>query len=194
MRILPSEPTPAVVRARGYLAVCMSILAFFLAVCVGAFLDPAVGAQADPDWGFWAVALPMAALLVRGVFVGVSMTDDLVMKRGWFWTRSWPVTEIGYAGHSGYSGYLNRNSTSRRYHMVILVKPDDQHIEVPELSGRPGSVARFTQSLNRTLVTDQELSASITREEVSWLRSHSPGSRRPPARHRPPSATPPGPE
>ena len=151
-----------VVRATGYLVFVVALAAFMLAISIGAFLDPQLDGQRDPDWMFWLIVVLLSALIARAPFVGVFVSADTVRRRTWLRTQTWPADDIHHVGQSGYSGFLNRGSTSRRYRMVVLtVGPEPGREDVPELSGRPATVARYIARLTQALGT-QETTGSGT--------------------------------
>lgn len=126
------------VRSRGYVALCGGTMALFLAVSVGAFLDPTLKDSRDPDWMFWVGATVLVALLVRAPFVGLVIRDDRVIHRTWVRSRSWSKSDITRVGPASYSGILNRGSRSGRFRMVVITVRDGsttRAFEVPEVSG-----------------------------------------------------------
>jgi hypothetical protein len=92
-------------RSPGYLTLCGGLLAFFLAVSVGALLDPTLAETRDPDWMFWLWAGALSALLLRAPFVGLVVREDRITRRTWLRSSSWPKPEIVGVGRAGYSGY-----------------------------------------------------------------------------------------
>lgn len=151
-----------VVRATGYLTLVAGLAAFMLSISTGALIDPQLDAQRDPVWLFWLIVVLLSALIARAPFVGVFVSADTVRRRTWLRTQTWPADDIHHVGQSGYSGFLNRGSTSRRYRMVVLtVGPEPGREDVPELSGRPATVARYIARLTQALGT-QETTGSGT--------------------------------
>ncbi|WP_406831721.1 hypothetical protein ABEG17_02580 [Pedococcus sp. KACC 23699] len=113
-------------------------MALFLAVSVGAFLDPTLRNSRDPDWIFWVGAAGLVALLVRAPFVGLVVRGDRVIRRTWVRSCSWNKNDITRVGPASYSGILNRGSRSGRFRMVVLTVRDGstpKAVEVPEVSG-----------------------------------------------------------
>ena len=139
-----------VVRSTGYLALCLGVLLLILGVSVGAFVDPRDGLR-DPDWMFWPWAIALLALLIRGLFVGVSISDVRVTRRTWLRSHSWPRSDIVRVSSAGYSGNLNRGSISRRFLMVTLNHRKGALIEVPELSGSRRTADRCVRRLAAAL-------------------------------------------
>lgn len=135
------------VRAPGYIALCSSLLAGFLIVAVGGFLDSANQPLLDPDWMFWLLAVALVSLLTRAPFVGVVICGERITHRTWVRSRTWSIKDIADVGVSQYSGLLNRAFESRRYRMIVLMKSDGDVIDVPELSGK----ARRVDGLRRAL-------------------------------------------
>ena len=127
-----------VVRSRGYVALCVGIMALFLVTAVGAFMDPTLEDSRDPDWMFWLGASVLVALLLRAPFVGLVIRGDRVTRRTWVRSRSWSTTDITRVGAASYSGNLNRGSRSGRFLMVVLTVRNGsatEAVEVPEVSG-----------------------------------------------------------
>lgn len=124
-----------VLRSPGYVMLCGGLVVVFLALSVGAFLDPSLTGSRDPDWMFWLWAVAVSALLLRAPFVGLVVRDDRITRRSWLRSQSWPTSEIVGVGRAGYSGFLNRSSTSKRWMMVALHARDRVVIEVPEVPG-----------------------------------------------------------
>jgi hypothetical protein len=126
------------VRSPGYIALCGGIMALFLVVAVGAFLDRTLEGSRDPDWMFWVGATVLVALLVRAPFVGLVIGGDRVIRRTWVRSRSWSKSDITRLGLASYSGSLNRGSRSGRFRMVVLtvrVGSTAEAVEVPEVTG-----------------------------------------------------------
>lgn len=126
------------VRSPGYVALCAGIMAVFLVVSVGAFLDPTLNDSRDPDWMFWVGAAGLVALLVRAPFVGLAIRGDRVVRNTWVRSRSWGKGDIARVGLSSYSGNLNRGSRSGRFRMVVItvrIGSTLEAVEVPEVSG-----------------------------------------------------------
>ena len=126
------------VRSPGYVALCGGTMALFLAVSVGAFLDPRLRDSRDPDWMFWVGAGVLVALLVRAPFVGLVIRGDRVIRRTWVRSCSWNKDDITRVGPASYSGLLNRGSRSGRFRMVVITVRDGstpRAVEVPEVSG-----------------------------------------------------------
>ena len=147
--------SPVVVRSPGYLALCVGIMALFLAIAVGAFLDRALKDSRDPDWMFWLGASVLVALLLRAPFVGLVIRGDRVIRRTWLRSRSWNKTDITRVGTASYSGNLNRGSRSARFRMVVLTVRDGtatEAVDVPEVSGgrrrTEGRVSELAAALN----------------------------------------------
>lgn len=127
-----------VVRSPGYIALCGGIVAVFLAISVGAFLDPTLKDSGGPDWMFWVGATVLVGLLLRAPFVGLVIRGDRIIRRTWVRSCSWSASDITRVGPASYSGNLNRNSRSRRFRMVVLTVRDGstmKAVEVPEVSG-----------------------------------------------------------
>ena len=156
-----------VVRSRGYVALCVGIMALFLVIAVGAFLDPALQDSRDPDWMFWLLASVLVALLLRAPFVGLVIRGDRVIRRTWVRSRSWNRTDITRVGTASYSGNLNRGSRSGRFRMVVLTVRDGsatEAVEVPEVSG----------SRRRTDDRVSELAAALNLQKPSPAERHLP--------------------
>ena len=130
------------IRAPGYLALCVGVLLTFLLVSIGAFLDPTLDGTRDPVWMFWVWASVLAALLLRAPFVGLLITDSRVARRGWLRTWTYSVSDVTAVRSCGYSGNLNRHSQSRLFKMLSLRLADGRIVEIPEVTGRAASTAR----------------------------------------------------
>lgn len=72
-----------VLRSQGYVMLCGGLVVVFLALSVGAFLDPSLTGSRDPDWMFWLWAVALSALLLRAPFVGLVVRDDRITRRSW---------------------------------------------------------------------------------------------------------------
>ena len=129
---------PVVLRSPGYVSLCGGLIAAFLAVSVGAFVDPTTADTRDPDWMFWLWAAALSAMLLRAPFVGLVVREDRITRRTWLRSKSWLRSEIVGVGRAGYSGLLNRSSTSKRFMMIALYARDRRVVEVPELAGGIG--------------------------------------------------------
>ncbi|EAQ00310.1 hypothetical protein JNB_09064 [Janibacter sp. HTCC2649] len=129
-------PGSLMIRAPGYLALCVGVQLAFLLVSIGAFLDPALDDTRDPDWMFWAWAGALAGLLLRAPFVGLRITDDRVMRRGWVRTRTYLLGDVKTVASQSYSGNLNRGSRSKRFRMLYLKLSNGRIVDVPEVTGR----------------------------------------------------------
>lgn len=154
---------PVVLRSPGYVMLCGELLAIFLAVSVGAFLDPTLADTHDPDWMFWLWAVALSALLLRAPFVGLVVREDRITRRTWLRSTSWPKAEIVGVGRAGYSGLLNRSSTSKRFMMIALYARDRVVIEVPELAGGVRTTERRLAQLRDAMgLMEREASRTAT--------------------------------
>ncbi len=141
-----------VVRAAGYVSLIVVWAAIMLTLATGAFLDPALDGQRDPDWMFWVLALALGALIARAPFVGVVVSDGVVRRRTWLRTQTWRAGDVHRVGSSRYSGALTRYAPSKRYRMVVItLRHGRGGRDIPELSGRPDTVERCIAKLNEAL-------------------------------------------
>lgn len=147
---MAAEPAlrPLMIRAPGYLSLCVGVLLTFLIVSVGAFVDPSLDGTRDPDWMFWVWVSGLTALLLRAPFVGLLIDGVRVVRRGW--VRKWThlASEVKAVRSQGYSGNLNRGSESRTFKMLELKMVDGRVVEVPEVTGSAASTARRVAEAN----------------------------------------------
>ncbi|MEO7267857.1 MAG: PH domain-containing protein [Knoellia sp.] len=144
------------VRGPGYLALCVGVQLTLLLVSIGAFLDPALDGTGDPDWMFWIWVAVLAGLLLRAPLVGLRITDERVIRRGWLRTWTYPVAEVNKVRSRPYSGLLNGSiSESRTFRMLRLKLVDGRVVDVPEVAGGSRSTQRRVADANTGLHRDQ---------------------------------------
>lgn len=128
---------PLRVRAPGYLALCAGGQLTLLLVSIGAFLDPALDGTRDPDWMFWIWVAALTGLLLRVPVVGLLISDERVVRRGWLRTWTYRAADVKSIGSKAYSGYLNGGvSESRTFRMLKVKMADGRVVEIPEVTGR----------------------------------------------------------
>ncbi|WP_345502978.1 hypothetical protein [Pedococcus ginsenosidimutans] len=89
-------------------------------------------------------------LLVRVLRLGVTVTPDHVISRGWFLTRRYPRPSISGAGATGYSGGYNRWSRSKAFTM-LWIRVDESAVDLPHIAGRPQKIHRLADELRVAL-------------------------------------------
>jgi hypothetical protein len=126
------------------------LLGFFIAATLGGIFDPTPG----PDQptlmpGALVVALELF-LLVRALRLGVTVTPEHVVSRGWLLTRRYPVGHVSGAGATGYSGGYNRWSRSKAFTM-LWIRVDERAVDLPHIAGRPPKMHRLADELQVAL-------------------------------------------
>jgi hypothetical protein len=118
-----------------YALFCSLISLAFLAVALAGMLDPANPETTDSP--LWAIALfgLLAFLGIRPWFLGLSVHDTFVVRRGWLKSERYELADIKKVGSTNYGGYWNRFGDSTTFAMVELRFEDDE-VAIPELAGR----------------------------------------------------------
>jgi hypothetical protein len=134
----------------GSRALGSAFLVLFLVATVGGILDPTPG----PDRpillpGVLVVAVELF-LLVRVLRLGVTVTPDHVISRGWFLTRRYPRGAVSGAGAAGYSGGYNRWTRSKSFTM-LWIRVNERAVELPQVAGRPQKVHGLADQLRTAL-------------------------------------------
>lgn len=138
-----SAQRPLMIRAPGYLSLCVGVLVTLLAVSVGALVDPALDGTRDPDWMFWIWAPGLTALVLRAPFVGLRIAHVRVARRTWFRSVTYPMASVLKVKTTGCSGYLNGYvSTSKGFTMLRLHLPNGRKVDVPEVTGGSRATSR----------------------------------------------------
>jgi hypothetical protein len=141
-------PETQVIRARGYLAFCVTVGASGLVASVLALTHRDA---ADPGWAAWAAdALGVWALwiLCRAPFVGIVTSASLVVHRTWSGSRAYARDSIVDAAVVEYVGVLSgRGSWLPLLSMVELHLRDGRRIAVPEVSGSTKTVVTALERL-----------------------------------------------
>jgi hypothetical protein len=128
----------------------IAVLLLFSTAALGGVLDPTSGAD-EPDWwpGVGFVVLPVV-LAVRGVLIGVVVTDSEVLLRGWLRTRRLPRDRVLAVTTKKYSGLWNRGSQSRLFRLLAIKTPKGV-VDVPAVAARLEKAERLASTLRGAL-------------------------------------------
>lgn len=129
----------------------LSVLAFFALIFGG---DAAASIRGSGDSGpFWistTILIMLAALAVRALRLGLVVTPDEVILRGWLRTRRVQRAQITRVDVFGYSGLYTRGGTSPWFKMLVVTIGGHQ-VDVQAVAGRPNPIYRLADQLRDCL-------------------------------------------
>ena len=125
------------------------VLALLVAT-IGGMVDPTLGP--DPPTlmpGIVVVGLELI-LLVRAVRLGVTVTPDRVISRGWLRARTYSRSDVSGVGATNYSGGYNRGSTSGAF-LMLRIHVGEVSVDLRHIAGRPRKVHQLADQMREAL-------------------------------------------
>ncbi|HEY0168099.1 MAG TPA: hypothetical protein VGB75_13740 [Jatrophihabitans sp.] len=127
----------------------IAYLLVLAAISLGAILD-SIGTVDEPAWQEFGVVLAPILLAIRGVRVGVVVTDSEVLLRGWVRTRRLQRDQVLGVMTAPYTGLLYGGMESRIFRMLAIKTPD-RTIEVPAVAARKAKAKRLAATVRHVL-------------------------------------------
>lgn len=123
-----------------------------------------IDSRSVPSWAICA-AVVMLFLTLRAGRLGVVVTREELVVRGWLWTRHLPLDEVisGYVGD--YEGPIQPPPLSGNLASAAITRTDQRSVVVVGLSGRWQSVKQQVELLNASI----RQAKAEPRHSATWL-------------------------
>lgn len=129
----------------------LAVLSFFAVINGGDAAASITGSgDSDPLWTSTIILILLACLAIRALRLGLVVTPEDVILRGWLRTRRVKRSAVTRVEVFGYSGAYNRDGTSRWFKMLVLTVEGGQ-VDIQAVAGRPKTIYRLADQLRLCL-------------------------------------------